>query len=149
VKRYTLKRMSTSYVIRLLQNTDYVKYYPLINEFRATTFTESEFIEYMNALSSNIHIWIIEYDGKLVATTTVIYEPKLIFNRCTFAHIEDVCVLKEYQKNGYGSILLQHVIQQAKEKKCYKATLVCNESVMTFYLKNNFEKRGVQCSMLL
>lgn len=141
--------MSNPHSIRLLQNTDFERYYPLINEFRATTFTESEFIEYMNALPSNIHIWVIEYEGKLVATTTVIYEPKLIFNRCTFAHIEDVCVLKEYQKHGFGSILIQHVIQEAKKKKCYKATLVCNESVMPFYLKNNFEKRGFQCSMLL
>lgn len=138
-----------SSVIRRLSNVDYEQYYPLINEFRQTTFTEQEFKDYMNTLPQNIHIYVLVENNRLVATTTVIYEPKLIFNRCTFAHIEDVCVLKEFHKCGYGSQLLQYVIEQAKEKRCYKITLVCNESVLPFYLKNNFEKRGVQCSMLV
>jgi glucosamine-phosphate N-acetyltransferase len=135
--------------IRQLTENDYIQYYPLINEFRQTSFTEEEFKTYMKEKPSNLEIWVLEADGKLAATTTVIYEPKLIFNRCTFAHIEDVCTLKEFQHKGYGSLLLQHVLQEAKNKKCYKATLVCNESVLPFYLKNKFEKRGVQCSMLL
>lgn len=135
--------------IRYLTREDYHQYYPLINEFRQTTFTEEEFKQYMDSLPSNIYIYVLEENTKLVATTTVMYEPKLIFNRCKFAHIEDVCVLKEFHKHGYGSQLLQYVIQKAKEEKCYKITLVCNEMVMPFYLKNGFEKRGVQCSMLL
>lgn len=141
--------MEKEYTIRTLTNADYQEYYPLINEFRATEFSEKEFVNYIEKLPSNMTIWMLETKGKIAATTTVIYEPKLIFNKCTFAHIEDVCVLKEYQKHGYGSILLQHVISEAKAKRCYKITLVCNESVLPFYLKNNFEKRGVQCSMLL
>lgn len=141
--------MYTMYSIRLLNKDDYLQYYPLINEFRQTVFSEEQFREYIETLPSNIHIYVLVYKEKIVATTTVIYEPKLIFNLCKFAHIEDVCVLKEYQKNGYGSILLQYVIEQAKKENCYKVTLVCNESVLPFYLKNKFDKRGVQCSMLL
>jgi GNAT superfamily N-acetyltransferase len=137
------------YSIRLLNKDDYLQYYPLINEFRQTLFSEEQFRNYMETLPSTIHIYVLVDNEKIVATTTVIYEPKLIFNLCKFAHIEDVCVLKEYHKNGYGSILLQYVIEEAKKEKCYKATLVCNESVLPFYLKNKFDKRGVQCSMLL
>lgn len=135
--------------IRLLRREDYVQYYPLIREFRETQFTEDEFKEYIDTLPSNIHIYVLEENMRLVATTTIIYEPKLIFNRCKFAHIEDVCVLNEFKKKGYGSRLLQYVIEEVKKQHCYKVTLVCNESVMPFYLKNKFERRGVQCSMLL
>jgi len=136
-------------MIQLLNKNDYDKYYPLINEFRQTCFTEEEFKQFLEELPSNINIWVMEYEEKLVATTTVIYEPKLIYNRCRIAHVEDVCVLKEYQKHGFGSQILQYVVSEAKQKQCYKITLVCNESVLPFYLKNNFEKRGMQCSMLL
>jgi GNAT superfamily N-acetyltransferase len=138
-----------AYQIRLLTREDFCQYYPLINEFRETNFTEDEFQQFVDTLPSNIHIYVMVVDTKIVATTTVIYEPKLIFNRCTFAHVEDVCVLKECQHKGYGSILLQHVIDLARNKKCYKITLVCNEKLLPFYVKNNFEQRGVQCSQLL
>jgi GNAT superfamily N-acetyltransferase len=136
-------------MIRLLEKTDYHQYYLLINEFRQTSFNKEEFCHYLDKLPSNIHIYVLIESNRIIATTTVIYEPKLIFNLCTFAHIEDVCVLKEFHKYGYGSKLLKHVVEEAKKNKCYKVTLVCNESVLPFYLRNSFEKRGVQCSILL
>lgn len=135
--------------IRELTRDDYAEYYPLIREFRETLVTEEEFKDFVSNLGPHIHIYVLVLDSHIVATTTVIYEPKLIFNRCTFAHIEDVCVLKSHQKGGWGSTLLQHVIQEAKLRKCYKATLVCAEATSPFYLKNGFETRGIQCSMLL
>lgn len=138
-----------NYSIRELTQDDYDEYYPLIKEFRDTTFTDDEFKQFVANLGPYIHIYVLLVDSRIIATTTVIYEPKLIFNKCLFAHIEDVCVLKSHQKDGWGSRLLQHVLQEAKARKCYKATLVCAESTSPFYLKNGFEKRGVQCSMLL
>lgn len=138
-----------SYTIRLLSRDDYKDYLPLIQDFRPTEFTEAEYKDFMDTLPPNMNIYVLVDDTQIVGTITVIYEPKLIFNRCTFAHIEDVCVLKTYRSKGYGSILVQHVISEARKKGCMKVTLVCNESVLPFYLKNNFEKRGVQCSMLV
>ena len=84
----------TNYNIRILTKNDYTNYYPLINSFRHTEFTEEEFQEYMNTLPSNMEIWVIQEDDRLLATGTIIYEPKLIFNRVTYAHIEDICVLE-------------------------------------------------------
>jgi GNAT superfamily N-acetyltransferase len=135
--------------MRLLTRNDYAAYFPLINEFRDTQFTESEFRVYMDALPPNIEIWVTEDSGRLVGTLTVIFEPKLIFDMCTFAHIEDVCVSADYRKNGIGSALLKHVVKRCDEKGCRKVTLVCNESVAPFYCANGFDRRGIQCSMLL
>ena len=136
-------------MFRLLTESDYINYYPLINEFRATIFTEEEFKAFLKDKPNNIEIWILEKDNKIVATTTVIYEKKLIFNMCTFAHIEDVCVLKEYQSQGIGSKIIKFILEQARNKKCFKVTLVCNEKTSEFYIKNGFEIRGVQCSYLI
>lgn len=135
--------------IRLLNRDDYAGYYPLIKEFRDTTFTEAEFQTFMDTLPSNMRIYIFIESNKIIGTTTLIFEPKLIFNMCTFAHVEDVCVLKEYHGQGIGSKLLDYVVAEARDRGCMKITLVCNETVLPFYLKNQFEKRGVQCSRLL
>ncbi len=141
--------MTPNYTIREITLNDYKEYFPVICEFRETTFTEEEFKEFLQKLSPHIHIYVLLLENHIIATTTVIFEPKLIFNRCMFAHIEDVCVLKSHQKGGWGSILLKFVVEEAKKKGCYKVTLVCNEATSPFYLKNGFERRGVQCSMLL
>ena len=135
--------------MRALTRNDYAAYFPLINQFRATRFTEYEFKAYMDTLPSNIEIWVIEDGGRLIATATLIFEPKLIFDMCTFAHIEDVCVATDYRKNRIGSTLMNDLVKRCDEKGCRKVTLVCNESVAPFYFANGFEKRGIQCSMLL
>jgi hypothetical protein len=141
--------MTSSISYRLLTRNDYLEYFPLINEFRKTEFSEAQFQDYIDTLPSNIYIWVIIMNDSIIGTTTAIYEKKLIFNICTYVHIEDVCILKRFQKGGYGSMIIQHVINQATRDKCYKITLDCNDSVLPFYLKNNFEKRGFQCSMLI
>ena len=135
--------------IRRLTCDDYAAYYPLIREFRETEFTEEQFWNDMRGMPWTQEIWVWEEDREMLGTITVIYEPKFIFNRCMFAHIEDVCVRESARKKGIGSQLLQHVIQEAKTKGCLKITLVCNESVAPFYFANQFEKRGIQCSRLL
>ncbi len=135
--------------MRRLTRNDYAAYYPLIREFRDTEFSEEEFQQYVDALPSTMEIWVIEEAGALIATVTVIFEPKLIFNRCTFAHIEDVCVAKEYRSKGVGSDLIRGVLQLPRVRKCRKVTLCCSEAVSKFYIHNGFEPRGIQCSLLI
>lgn len=136
-------------MLRKITVDDYEKYYPLINEFRPTVFTEQEFRTYVSSLPPTMEIWVMEDDNSIIATATVIFEPKLIFNMCTFAHIEDVCVSSAHRKSGVGSLLMKSIIDLCTTRGCRKVTLVCNESVAPFYFRNGFEKRGIQCSILL
>jgi N-acetylglutamate synthase-like GNAT family acetyltransferase len=135
--------------MRLLTRDDYDKYYPLINEFRKTTVSREQFITYMDKLPSNIEIYVTELEGNLITTCTVIFEPKLIFDMCTYAHIEDVCVSSEYRKRGIGTHLMQQVVALCTERDCKKVTLVCNPQNIHFYQLSSFEQRGVQMSILL
>lgn len=135
--------------MRKLTRNDYVAYYPLIREFRDTVFSEEDFQQYIDSLPHTMEIWVIEEEGALIATVTIIFEPKLIFNRCTFAHIEDVCVANEWRTKGIGSKLIRDVLALPRVQACRKVTLCCSESVSKFYIRNGFERRGIQCSLLI
>ena len=141
--------MQQDILIRKLTATDYNSFFKLINDFRETTFTKEQFINTLNKINQNSDIIVIEYNNELIATGTIIYENKFIFNICTLGHIEDVCIKKEFRNNSLGKIIINYLITLAKEHKCYKVVLDCSDSNCGFYEKCNFERRGNQMSILI
>jgi glucosamine-phosphate N-acetyltransferase len=139
--------MST-HIIRKLSINDYNHFFELINDFRQTNFTEEKYIETLSEIKKSSDIWVIEYNNKLIGTATIIYEHKFIFNGCILAHIEDVCIKKEFRNSGFGKILMNRIIQEIKDKNCYKVSLDCMENNVPFYEKCGFERRGQQMTIL-
>jgi len=139
--------MERSRVCRLLTVDDYSAFLALISQFRPTTFTKEQFCEALSRISLSSEIYVVEQEGALVATGTVIYETKYIFNICTLAHIEDVCVAEVCRGQGIGKWLMRRLVDQAKAKGCYKVTLDCADSNVAFYTKCEFEKRGNQMTV--
>jgi glucosamine-phosphate N-acetyltransferase len=139
----------TDYLFRKLNSEDYEQYLLLINDFRETMFTQEEFINTLKKIELNSEIWVIEKDKKLIGTGTIIFEKKFIFNICTSAHLEDICIKKEERNCGYGKLLVNFLIGEAKKNKCYKVNLVCNENTKKFYKSCNMEERGVHMSYLI
>jgi glucosamine-phosphate N-acetyltransferase len=136
-------------MIRKLEATDYSKYLLLINDFRPTDFSEEQFITTLNEINNSSVIYVLESEEQFLATATIQYETKFIFNISKLAHIEDVCVKKEYRTQGLGKQILQHCIEAAKSAGAYKITLDCADHNIPFYLKCGFEKRGTQMTILL
>jgi glucosamine-phosphate N-acetyltransferase len=134
-------------IFRKLTINDYISFLELIRDFRDTTFTEEMFITNLNKIMYSSDIYILEYNNKLIATGTVIYETKFIFNICALAHIEDICVKMEYRNQGLGKYIVNKLVNTAKENKCYKITLDCADTNVAFYEKCNFEKRGNQMTV--
>ena len=139
---------SEKYIIRKLTKNDYENYLVMINNFRETTFTHLQFIQTLKYIENFSEIWVIELEKEIIATGTIIFEKKFIFNNSSLGHIEDICVKQKYRKNGIGKMLVTHLIQRAKEYGCYKITLACNEENTQFYTKCGLEKRGIQMSQL-
>lgn len=137
--------------IRKLLPSDYKKFLKLIQDFRETDFTHEQFLYTLEVIKPNSCIWVLEDDNTkdLLATGTLITETKFIFNICTLAHIEDVCVKYAFRGNGYGKMIIQHLIDEAKKKKCYKIVLSCADYNKEFYIKCGFEERGLNMSKLL
>jgi ribosomal protein S18 acetylase RimI-like enzyme len=126
----------------------YHEYYQMINEFRKTHFTYEQFIKTLAYINQYSEIWLLMEDNVIAATGTVIFEQKFIHDNSFLGHIEDICVKNKYQGKGYGKKIIDKLVEQAKEKGCYKVTLVCNENVKPFYEKCGLEIRGIQMSQL-
>ena len=132
-------------MIRLLEQKDYFKYYKLINEFRKTDFSYNNFCNFLN--NKNIQVWIIEENGEIIGTGTLLFEQKLIHNFGIVAHIEDVVISENHRKQNYGKIIIDCLIEKAKENNCYKIILNCDNKLEKFYNKCNFLANGIQMSL--
>ena len=137
-----------NWVVRRLLKEDYNNYSTMINEFRETTFSEEQFIDTLDYLTPHSEIWVIDYENDIIATGTIMYEKKFIYNNSSLAHIEDICVKQDYRKFGFGKLIVKHLMNLAKERGCYKVTLDCSEENSHFYIKCGLEKRGVQMCQL-
>lgn len=94
--------------------------------------------------TNNIEIFVIECNGKLVANGTIIIEDKFIHNNGKVGHIEDIVVGNDFRGKGYGQIIVNYLIQRAKEHGCYKIILDCKDDLYSFYHKMGFYQSGIQ-----
>jgi glucosamine-phosphate N-acetyltransferase len=138
-----------NYTIRKLIESDYNQYLSLINDFRPTFFSEEKYLSTLKEINKSSTILVLVKNDMILATVTIIYENKFIYNITKLAHIEDVCVKKEYRGLGYGKLIVYSAIEHAIQNGAYKVTLVCSEENINFYKKCGFEERGRQMSFLL
>ena len=85
-------------------------------------------------------------DFKIVASGTIIFEPKIIRGGKYVGHIEDIVVLKEMRGNNISKTILDLLKVHAMYNNCYKVILDCKEELKNFYIKNGFEVKGIQMS---
>ena len=90
--------------------------------------------------NSNHFVYVAILDGRVVGSTSMIIEPKFIHDGGNVAHIEDVVVSKEFQGKGIGEMLMQSLLELAKNNNCYKTILDCSDEVKPFYEKIGFKK---------
>jgi len=136
---------------RKLQKSDYHKnYIQLLSQLTTTgNISENEFSKIFNNLGNNTHIYVYEdvEAQKIIASATIILEQKFIHNGGIVAHLEDVVVDSNSRRFRIGQKLIQKIINIAKENKCYKIIADCKPSLIPFYEKNNFEKKGEQIAI--
>ena len=98
--------------------------------------------EIFEKISSNPNhfVYVAILDGRVVGSTTMLIEPKFIHDGGNVAHIEDVVVSKDYQGKGIGEMLMQSLLNLAKDNNCYKTILDCSDEVKPFYEKIGFKK---------
>ena len=79
-------------------------------------------------------------DKKIVGSTTLFIEQKFIHDGGLVGHIEDVVVRKDYEGQGVGMKLVISLLDVAKQRKCYKTILNCEDNLKSFYEKIGFKK---------
>jgi len=88
----------------------------------------------------NHYVYVAILDGRVVGSTTMIIEPKFIHDGGNVAHIEDVVVSKDHQGKGIGEMLMNSLLELAKNNNCYKTILDCSDVVKPFYEKIGFKR---------
>ena len=119
-----------------LQSMDSLKPASNISKEKATEI-------YQKIKSNPNHLVYIAISGdKVVGSTTMLIEPKFIHEGGNVGHIEDVVVAREYQGRGIGEMLVQSLLELAKENNCYKTILDCSDDVKPFYEKIGFKRHS-------
>ena len=90
-------------------------------------------------MKDHYKVYVMIEDDRIVATATLMLEHKLRYEKPK-AHIEDVAVHKDYRGRGYGKKMVEHCIDVAKKKECYKIVLSCKDHLIDFYGGLGFEK---------
>ena len=94
--------------------------------------------------NENHIIHVAELNGKIVGSTTLLIEQKFIHEGGFVGHIEDVVVNKEFEGHGIGMKLVLSLLDVAKEKKCYKTILNCEDKLIPFYEKIGFKQKSTE-----
>ena len=94
--------------------------------------------------NENHIIHVAELNGKIVGSTTLLIEQKFIHEGGFVGHIEDVVVNKEFEGQGIGMKLVLSLLDVAKEKKCYKTILNCEDKIIPFYEKIGFKQKSTE-----
>ena len=94
--------------------------------------------------NENHIIHVAELDGKIVGSTTLLIEQKFIHEGGFVGHIEDVVVNRKFEGQGIGMKLVLSLLDVAKEKKCYKTILNCEDKLIPFYEKIGFKQKSTE-----
>jgi len=132
------------------------KYLSLLSELTVVTDLETDlfirntesihqmgciFVKYVNAPE------LPDFD--IIASGTIIIEPKIIRGGKSVGHIEDIVVKNEYRGKGVVKEILEQLRSHATLCNCYKTILDCSEDVKMVYKKYGFEEKGLQMINLI
>ncbi len=84
-------------------------------------------------------IAVAKVDGRVVGAATLLIEQKFIHDGGLAGHIEDVAVSRKFQGRGIGEKIIRHLLEESKNRGCYKTVLHCTDSLRPYYEKIGFQ----------
>lgn len=131
------------------------QYLSLLSELTTTTYIETSlFVKNVEKISEIGAIIVgIIYDSSnnihIIASGTIIIEPKIIRGCKSVGHIEDIVVIKYMRGKGICKKILEILKVIARENNCYKVILDCDNEVKNVYINNGFHVKGIQMAEYL
>lgn len=126
------------------------QYLLLLSELTSTIYLETKvFLENIEKISKMgaIIVGVVTdtLDNiEIIASGTIIVEPKIIRGGKNVGHIEDIVVAKHMRSKGISQQILNILKLIARENNCYKIILDCDERVKNVYIKNGLNIKGIQ-----
>lgn len=132
--------------IRKLQSDDNIStIIRLLNQVSTIRKTNSDLNIYHQKVQSilehqNIHYYCLVNDQEdMVGLGCLMIRPTICHGLRNIAYIEDIVIDKKERGHGYGRIMVDHLVNQAKELNCYKIILQCDPKLIGFYNKSGLE----------
>lgn len=138
------------------ENIDIIKQKHLLLLSELTSVTDLErniYLEYVKNISQMGSIIVAYIENPetvsfdIIASGTIIIEPKLIRSGKCVGHIEDIVVKNKYRGQSISNDILEVLKNIARVKDCYKVILDCSEEVKKVYKKSNFSESGIQMAL--
>ena len=137
---------NVDYILNYIHDTHHLK--KPIHFKKSTSFITQE--NYIGILQSeNNKIFLLEKENKIIGICNVnivnIEETALIRKR-TILQIGNIGVLPNYQRNGYGKLLVDYIRNYKYKEKIDNIQLIVwnfNEVAINFYKKMGFTNRSV------
>lgn len=151
----TQQHLADGYTIRPLCIHDYDRgYTELLFQLSETNvvLTKNHFEElFHKCRQQNIHIVVIEEEDShlVVATGTVLIEPKFLRGGTAVGHIEDIVVDRRVRGMHFASLVVRQLLRIAQSYRVYKCILDCSDENVAFYEKLDFKKENAQMCIRL
>jgi glucosamine-phosphate N-acetyltransferase len=138
---------------KYLEKIDIIKdkHLSLLSELSVVSDLDTNmYLEHVKKISSMGTIFVSYIDTPLsdnfdiIASGTIIIEPKLIRGGKSIGHIEDIVVKSTHRGKNISRDILDMLKTIARGKNCYKVILDCNEEIQRVYIKSGFEQKGLQ-----
>lgn len=138
---------------KYIDNIDIIKekHLGLLQELSIVTeLDKNVYLEHIKKISEMGCVIVSYIDNPLsvnfdiIASGTIIIEPKIIRGGKSVGHIEDIIVKNQYRNNKIATYILDLLKNIAREKDCYKVILDCNEEVKKVYNSSGFDVKGIQ-----
>lgn len=121
--------------------SNYLDLLSQLTEVNKDKITYEMFSNFVKKLNNSHKIIVIIHENKIIASSTIIIENKIIHGISKVGHIEDVVIDTNVRGLGLGKKIIEYVTNLAKESGCYKVILNCKDSNVGFYEKCGYEKK--------
>jgi|TARA_B110000977_G_scaffold107940_1_gene140581 glucosamine-phosphate N-acetyltransferase len=138
--------------VRQLQADDYEKgFLQLIGQLTTVgNVGKEQFVTRFNAIRGGPEfVFVVEENGQLLASGTILLERKFARNTGWCGHIEDIVVDKNCRGRGMGLVIVRALMKVADQMGCYKVILDCSEDNQPFYEKCGLNRKEVQMACYL
>lgn len=134
--------------VLLHENIQFLQQVPdILSELSNCEYDESLFLSRIYELQSNKNIKIYIAHHELIgiyAIGSLYLLPKFTYNCSNVGQIEDIVIHKHLRNEKIGSLLIQHLIKEARSCNCYKVILNAEEKNFKFYEKLGFTNKCSQ-----
>lgn len=130
------------YTFDLLEKEDYYRgFLELLEQLTvvdAKNISYEDFCKTFDEMNAQTYVVRNISTNKIVGTGSLLVEKKFIHKLSSVGHIEDIVIDSSVRGFGLGKQLIDHLVNLAKEKGCYKVILNCSDKNIKFYEKCGF-----------